>query len=412
MLDLPKFDGSEAKAKSFLNDFDIAMLDRGVDDADDAKKGRYFVRCMIPDSRAERWIDRLNEATKKSYTALETSFKETFVGQGGINEVVRMGALQDMMKTKFRDSDVGKTDSNGVPLHIKYCEEMARLGNKVPTSTHDSTKVAAVFNGVGGGLGKVLRESPHDTFEEVLSSIKNITEWQIRDVQHWALIESMASTNRRALPISPALSTEELPPISRVPSYGEANRKREVYARSGDQLGADDRYRAITPAHQARIDEWEARYGAGAEVTAESNFPLTPGTEPAGSKECYKCGTKLPSVHIARECPNKWVNTREQNFRFKVSEVKRTQGNQYGRQGNQRSGNGQGYASNQGYNAYNNAPYNNSGPYNNYYASGPNRAPIGRQTAVVGAMDWEEDDEEEEGLNWMAFQGNVGGRGL
>lgn len=386
--ELPKFDGTDAKAKSFLNDFEIAMLDRDIED--DKKKARYFVRCMTPDSRSEQWLDRCDQATKDSFDALEISFKNTFA-DNNTSDLLKMAALQQMMKTRLRDQDVGRTDAMGVPLHVKYCEEMSKLGRTVPNTTADSTKVATILTNVGGGLAKVIRETgQNDTFEHCLTSIKSLTDWQIKEVQHWALIEQWSSKPpRTSLPLSPALSVEALP-ASRSGSFSSYDQRppppRPEPARNDSR---DQRFLPITPAHQSKIDEWEARFGQNAEVTADCGFPLTPGTDPTGSRECYKCGTKRPNVHLGRDCPNQWVNQREQNFRYKVSERRRIPGGQQnqGRQQFQNFGAG--------------------------YRSNSNQEPLGQRSIPVHAMDYEEEaDEQGDGLGWMDLQGAGNARGL
>ncbi|KAH8080212.1 hypothetical protein HD553DRAFT_345130 [Filobasidium floriforme] len=385
--ELPKFDGNDAKAKSFLNDFEIAMLDRNIID-DDVKKARYFVRCMTPDTRSEQWVEQCDQATKGSFEALETSFKATFCDKNA-SDIVQMAALQQMMKTRLRDQDVGKTDAMGVPMHVKYCEEMARLGRSVPNTTADSTKVATILTNVGGGLAKVIRDvGQNDTFEHCLKAIKELTDWQIKEIQHWAIVEQWSSRPpKTALPISPALSVEALP-ASRSNSFSNPT-QRTPRNEAGGSNDRDNRYVAITPAHQAKIDEWESRWGVGSEVTADCGFPLTPGTDPTGSRECYKCGTKKPSVYLARDCPNLWVNQREQNYRYKVSERRRIPGNQQ-------------YQARQ-------SQYQNFGA--GYRGSGANQEPLG-QPVPVHAITIDDDSEEEDGLGWMDLQGAGNARGL
>jgi hypothetical protein len=188
------FDGSNEKAKAFLNDFDIAMLDRNCET--DSRMAKYFIKCIVPDSRADRWLERLSPADKTSYALLEASFKATFVEQG-ISDAARMSTLGQMKRVRIRDLDVGKTDTTGVMLHVKYCEEMARLGLKVPLDTSDSTKIGAVLTGLGGGLSKIVREGDHSTFDKILDTIRNITDYQIREVQHYAYIDALAADGAR-----------------------------------------------------------------------------------------------------------------------------------------------------------------------------------------------------------------------
>jgi hypothetical protein len=218
---LPKFDGSNDKAKSFLNDFDIAMLDRDVED--DAKQAKYFVKCIVPDSRADRWLERLPAATKASFSLLEISFKSNFV-ENGMTDQARMNTLGQMMRTRIRDIDVGKADSSGVQLTVKYCEEMARLGMKVPLDTAESTKIGAVLTGLGGGLARVVRESNHNTFDQILETIRGLTDYQMREIQHYALVEQLAidgsRMRRQGGYLSPPASTGTPSPENRgSPNY-------------------------------------------------------------------------------------------------------------------------------------------------------------------------------------------------
>ncbi|KAF8068833.1 hypothetical protein FPV67DRAFT_1668891 [Lyophyllum atratum] len=65
--------------------------------------------------------------------------------------------------------------------------------------------------------------------------------------------------------------------------------------------------------YTSTMASWEAIHGMVREVDFLCQpYPLTPGTEKIGSRECFKCGY---SGHIARQCDNQQVNRREQRWR-------------------------------------------------------------------------------------------------
>jgi hypothetical protein len=71
------------------------------------------------------------------------------------------------------------------------------LDLKVPLDTSDSTKIGAVLTGLRGGLLKIVREGDHSTFDKILDTICNITNYQIREVQHYAYIDALAPDGAR-----------------------------------------------------------------------------------------------------------------------------------------------------------------------------------------------------------------------
>jgi hypothetical protein len=87
---------------------------------------------------------------------------------------------------------------------------------------------------------------------------------------------------------------------------------------------ANPRIYQATPAgmqqYQNDLVAWDTQYGPASNVAPDyATFPLTPGTLPAGSKECWTCGliANLPHFGLAkcRASGAQAVSTRESNVR-------------------------------------------------------------------------------------------------
>lgn len=71
-----------------------------------------------------------------------------------------------------------------------------------------------------------------------------------------------------------------------------------------------------------KLHMWRVQNG-DARITAFSDVPLTPGTAPAGSKECWTCG-KL-ETHGWRNCPNEELPREERIYRTEVAKRRLTE---------------------------------------------------------------------------------------
>jgi hypothetical protein len=101
-------------------------------------------------------------------------------------------------------------------------------------------------------------------------------------------------------------------------------------ARNPTPASSMDGGRKVSPmsaAHRSAVEDRERRNG-GREITADSEYPLTPGTEPAGTRECWDCGTHLPDRHLAPACTHvEKVPWMERQYRMKFALRKIRDGN-------------------------------------------------------------------------------------
>lgn len=81
MTELPKYAGLGGweGARSFINDFELAMLERRLE-LEDERQAEYFVRSMVPGSAGETWLESLagENDMLRSYRALKQGFEEAF----------------------------------------------------------------------------------------------------------------------------------------------------------------------------------------------------------------------------------------------------------------------------------------------------------------------------------------------
>ncbi|KAG6913106.1 hypothetical protein DXG01_009630 [Tephrocybe rancida] len=73
-------------------------------------------------------------------------------------------------------------------------------------------------------------------------------------------------------------------------------------------------------AYREELRKWEEQYGTSREVDFMcSPYPLTPGTQIIGSRECFKCGH---SGHISRFCDNPTqISMKEQRWRGRIAAI-------------------------------------------------------------------------------------------
>lgn len=75
--------------------------------------------------------------------------------------------------------------------------------------------------------------------------------------------------------------------------------------------------------YQAQVKEWDALW-SGRRPNEDRPYPVTPGTKPVGSGECFACGDTPTVFHKATECPNKPLPEHERTWRAIAASIIRS----------------------------------------------------------------------------------------
>jgi hypothetical protein len=254
---IPKFNGRENPV--WLNDFEIAMMDRSTK-PDDANYTAYFKFSMLPDSPAEVWFETLPEATKTNGLLLREAWKSEFG-----TATTASSALDLFLDLKLKDDDIGRPQG-GVPVHVTLAEAAAGHAARIPTKDMaEHVKSRTIISNVGPLLRGFLRGRAVDqkSPKELLRTIKDLSPTDIHSIllplQQNRRIAELENQSRRIADLENRLRANKPtgPPAARQPMQ-------EAVAPQQDNLRAPqpwNRPRSLphpnhTPEHIAEIDKW------------------------------------------------------------------------------------------------------------------------------------------------------------
>lgn len=243
----------------------------------------YFEACIRPDSPASRWYMERSDDEKRSYRALEILLKTSFADRG-----TYLHSFAGLFQHRITEND---TRSKSTMLAwVDTVEETLRRipENKLAAELRSVLVYELLNSNIKAYLnGKTLQsKQPTSTLSEILQHLR---EMPATDVDN------------SKMPASVPLMLAEVRPAS--------EKKVPVVL-----VGKNGYYEAL--------NRYTAKYGEM--VYFNIPVPLTPGTEPAGSGECFRCGLKK---HRGDSCNNFRLPSIEQKYRAMMHRVKKSQRN-------------------------------------------------------------------------------------
>lgn len=301
----------------------------------EADQLRMFPHFLAVGSIAREWYNGLPAATTADITRLQEAFGKRFraLPTTGLTSEAKTLRLLDH---KLNEDAVGTTVSTPrgpMPAHVVFATQMANLAAAIPDS-------AALIPVVESHLPYSLRQhlpGPHATFDDLADAIIALPSWRLggsdlklRELEErvnalslqtpsapqrsaWRTPAQFTRAVDRAPPSSPAAAT---PIPSRRPvglgitAPHARNREQPAHISGAPNTPPATPYtggqRAPVPAatmaeYAAKVEEWKAN-NPGRRPSADNPFPLTPGTAPAGTGECRRCGLRTEPVHYASSC--------------------------------------------------------------------------------------------------------------
>lgn len=315
----PKFKGQEdtdgADAENFLWEWEN-YADNNLFPSS-ASKAAKFGRCFPPRSAASDWYEDLPDAVKSDFETLLDAFREKWVEDKQDGHKA-MTTYEKIDKCRLLDSDVGKTGVDGKSNHVKYAEDMKRLFTQLGDLATPQTKALMLANNCGPILRKLILDKVSEfDVKQYYRFIVNLNSADVQTIQQFVHVKSQMTnsqqpTAKRSNLVQPR-SAHAVTPSTQTTSDATNRQQRSSVGTGSDP----DRKLVPTDAvHEVAYLAWERKW-SGKPLTRQAclEFPITPGTLPLGSMECWECGNRDPDGHHAASCPNLKVRMMEVTVR-------------------------------------------------------------------------------------------------
>ncbi|KAJ3965479.1 hypothetical protein EV361DRAFT_810619 [Lentinula raphanica] len=337
-LSIKNFSGDPTdgvRPSTWLRELEKTFVAMGIAEKDWAAKLKMF---LDEDSLAEEWYDGLEDEQRRGeWSELGKLFNERFPSQKKekkdmkvyLEELESMVITHELILTRHVEAQV--------PYHKWFGERLLALakGAKI-----DKTKegIASAWKTLPYALKKVVGED-HDNWESFTEAIREVKWSSLRvEAEHEVDLERrreaipvIQETPRTKLASSFASANISSPPPS--PSPNRTKRNDSEFNKSGPRYELlvdkaalraaiaakqpypdteEGRISKITLAWEQDIRDWARRFGQNVRFSDQTVMPLTPGTAPVCSGECFKCGR---SHRRGEECTAGSIPRIEGNWR-------------------------------------------------------------------------------------------------
>ncbi|KIJ45537.1 hypothetical protein M422DRAFT_46600 [Sphaerobolus stellatus SS14] len=344
---------------------------------DDTKKLKNF-ELYLEDEAEKWWEDPRMTTRKESWAAASKAFSERFPSIKDTEESKTI-TYKHLIACVLKQDELGKTawDENkkkDILTHTAWAHKMARLA-----AAYGDTTAAALpfirttcipkilsemledqydsYTGFTEAVSKIKLEKikaaceKSNTIEELKAAVAN----QRQEMNRWATSRQLnpwntPQTNRTysSFTTSPqALSRFRTPATPQTPAQNNTTPPGlqtpmnclNPYRTTPQTLNASPFERHDPPVvprnnnhidlgpfpdtqdgwqhHTAAVARWNEKWGVMTQPAPERPYPLSPGTSPIGTRECFQCGRRTEPPHSAREnrCIHPHVNQVEKAYR-------------------------------------------------------------------------------------------------
>ena len=321
--------------QDFMNRLErIILMKTGLTEAD---KVRFFELSLKAKSPAAAWFVTLTDGSKKSFVAVRAAFEVRWPVKATTEKTTaEKQALLD--ETILRVSDLGKRVAASVGAeeelsHVVWADKVERLAGDIPDTNNllvvstrkKLPKPIVKLIGLKAMTWKELADAVRSiTLEELLEKVE-----EERDLIRYALASRTTVPNTPSKALGTALQSINISqqPTRLFPTSSyqqtETNARTPYTAERPAHERLSDVLTKALPIHpkntegiaqyNAQIIFWQSTYGQSGKGPNESRpYPLTPGTVPVASGECWKCGLR---THHPLPCSAPYVPALETKWR-------------------------------------------------------------------------------------------------
>ena len=319
----------------FMNRLErILLMKTGLSEAE---KVRFLELSLKAKSLAAAWFATLNDGNRKTFAAVRTAFEVRWPVKA-ITEKTTAEKQALLDETILKISDLGKRIAASVGAeeelsHIVWADKVERLAGDIPDTNNllvvstrkKLLKPIVKLIGLKAMMWKELTDAVRGiTLEELMEKLE-----EERDLIRYALASRATAPNTPSKALGTALQSISITqqPTRLFPTnpyhQTETNPRTPFTAERPAHKHLSDVLTKALPLHpkntdgiaqyNAQIIFWQSTYGQSGKGPNESRpYPLTPGTVPVASGECWKCGQR---THHPSPCSAPFIPALETKWR-------------------------------------------------------------------------------------------------
>lgn len=316
--------------QDFMNRLErIILMKTGLSEPE---KVRFFELSLKAKSPAAAWFATLTKANKATFTTARDAFELRWPVKA-ITEKTTAEKQALLDETILKISDLGRRVAASVGAeeelsHVVWADKVERLAGDIPDT--NNLLVASTRKKLPKPLLKLVGLKPM-TWKELADAVRIISLEELMEKveEERDLARYTAAPNTPSKALGTAFQNINITPQTQNPPHNRFQQTvatpgpRPVFSteRPAHERLADVLSKAL-PIHPrnaegialygAQIAFWQSNYGMSGKGPNETRpYPLTPGTVPVASGECWKCGqrTHHPGPCIAPAVPpleTKW----------------------------------------------------------------------------------------------------------
>lgn len=319
MKDIPTFGGEHFR--TWLKDFQNAMLVYDWDE-NDKKQAKAFRLNLVEGSMAQQWYEQeVDEPSRASWSLLLPLLKAKF--DNAVED--RRSAFQVMSTTSLRDDDIGAPNGKGGMRHVDWARSLS-VASQRAGEDRDGNYAFLVMNNIGPNVRSLLTARvATSSVGRICNAVETLTPTDIETVK--AAVK--AEQDNRDMRSKLALLERSMQPGRPAPqptqretsdSYSSSWINNQNVAPTEDVIFQNNT--EGVEAYKRAVRAYHERYGDSTYPNPSRPYPLTPGSDPAGTNECYKCGK---ADHLRSQCQAPYtIPENEQRYRGSVNKAKRS----------------------------------------------------------------------------------------
>jgi hypothetical protein len=335
MADIKLFmgEGTNESPQDFLRSLKRMFMLKAT--FDDSKKVEFFEVCLKTNSLADEWWTGLPAASRAGWDALETAFNAKWPMKA-ITPKTTSEKKTLLEEARLEEKDLGrKVMAAGVEeySHVVWADKVEKLAGEIPDT--GNLLVDSIREKLPKGVRKLVG-TKHTTWAEFCKAVRELRPSEIlekvEEEREAARIQQQLKTLMNPPPTpSKALSTAlrnislTSNPIPRPqfmfrPPVKAAAQQATYPQRTDQERMADIQANALpihpdTPTGRALYDTQVAVWTRAHSIKKPNEwrpYPLTPGSSPVASGECWTCGQLS---HLPADCQRPAVPEQEVTWR-------------------------------------------------------------------------------------------------